>query len=160
LNKIIIASVSSNGVIGNEGKIPWKSKSELSHFRSATIDHPVIMGRRTFESIGKILDRRINIVLSRDKNSPLGKIPGLFHFTSLDQAFDYSRNQNFNRVFIIGGAEIFEQTINIADELLISRMKMSADGETRFPDIDKKIWQLESSRNYDDFELQKYVKEL
>jgi dihydrofolate reductase len=116
------------------------------------------MGRLTFESLGKILDRRVNIVLSRDKNSPLRKISGIFHFSSLNQAYEYCRELNFDRVFIIGGADLFGQTINKVDELLISRMYLRAEGDVLFPKIDDNIWHLDSSEKFDDFELQKYVK--
>ena len=122
MNKIIIASVSLNGIIGRGGKTPWHSKSDLNHFRETTLDHPVVMGRRTFESIGNILDRRINIVLSRDSDSPLNKYPGVVLCTSLDIAYDYCQKNNFAKIFIIGGAQIFNQTINDADEMIISRI--------------------------------------
>jgi dihydrofolate reductase len=160
LNKIIIASVSSNGIIGNKDKIPWKSRSDLKHFRHTTLDHPVLMGRKTFESIGGVLDRRVNVVLSRERNSILSKIPGVILCCSLNEAYEFCRNNKFDRIFIIGGAEIFEQTINSVDELLISRMHAYAEGDARFPIIDNKLWRLESSNKYDDFELQKYVKAL
>jgi dihydrofolate reductase len=147
-----------NGIIGRDGKIPWNSKSDLKHFRETTLDHPVIMGRRTFESIGSVLDRRINIVLSRNSSSPIKDIPGIILCTSLDNAYDYCVKNNYNRIFIIGGAQIFNQTIDEADELIISRINLTVEGDTEFPSIEEKMWQLESSQKFSDFELRKYVK--
>lgn len=147
-----------NGIIGRDGKIPWNSKSDLKHFRETTLDHPVIMGRSTFESIGSVLDRRINIVLSRNSDSPIKSIPGIILCTSFDNVYEYCRKKKYDKIYIIGGAQIFNQTINEVDEMIISRMNLNVDGDTEFPAIEQKIWQLDSSEKYDDFELQKYVK--
>lgn len=147
-----------NGVIGRDGKIPWNSKSDLKHFRETTLDYPVIMGRCTFESIGGVLDRRINIVLSRNSDSPLKDISDVILCTSIEDAYVYCGKNNYDRIFIIGGAQIFNQTIIGADELIISRINLTVEGEAEFPSIDQLIWRLDSSQKFDDFELQKYVK--
>lgn len=160
MKKIIIASVSLNGIIGRDGKIPWNLKSDLKHFCETTLDYPVIMGRLTFESIGGVLDRRVNIVLSRNSDSPIKSIPGIILCTSISNAYDYCRKNNFGKIFIIGGAQIFNQTINEVEELIISKINLNVEGETEFPAIEQKIWRLDSSQKYDDFELQKYVKAL
>lgn len=160
LNKIIIASVSLNGVIGRDGKIPWNSKSDLKHFRETTLNYPVIMGRLTFESIGGVLDRRINIVLSRNIDSPLSSIPGIILCTSLDNAYEFCRMKKYDKIFIIGGAQIFSQTIDKVNELLISRINLNLEGDAEFPEIKQKIWELDFSKKFDDFKLQKYVKVL
>jgi len=160
LKKIIIASVSKNGIIGRKGRIPCESKSDLTHFRETTLEYPVIMGRLTFESIGRLLDRRTNIVLSRNSSSGIKNIPGIILCTSLHNAYDYCSENNFHKIFIIGGAQIFSQTINEVDEMLISKFNLSAEGDAKFPEIDQKIWNLKYSKKYDDFELQKYVKTL
>ena len=158
MKKIIIASVSKNGIIGRKGRIPWDLKSDMIHFRETTLDFPVIMGRLTFESIGRPLERRTNIILSRKGSLIIKEISGIVHCTSIENAYDYCSENNFNKIFIIGGAQIFNQTINEVDEMILSRINFSADGDAEFPEINPKIWILEDSKKYDEFELQKYVK--
>lgn len=150
---ILIAAVSENRVIGKDGKIPWHSKEELGYFKEATLGFPIIMGRKTFESIGKALLGRFNLVLSRQKDYKL-KIAGTRVFHNLKDAVDFCNYEiKTEKVFVIGGGEIFNQAIDIADKISISKMKISIEGDTFFPEIDMSVWYEEVQRSYNDFEL-------
>ncbi|MEJ5350303.1 MAG: dihydrofolate reductase [Melioribacteraceae bacterium] len=153
MKKIIIAAVSENFVIGKNGKIPWHSKEELTHFRNITLGFPVIMGRKTWESIGKPLENRINIVITHD----VKKYPHILAFGSLSDAFNYCEKK-FDQVFIIGGESIFRQTISIADEIILSKMKFTADGDTFFPEIELNEWKLNSIKKFTDFTVHHYIR--
>jgi dihydrofolate reductase len=153
MQKIIIAAVSKNGVIGKAGLVPWYSAEELKHFKETTIGFPIIMGRKTFESLKESLKSRQNIVISTRMN-PAEDKDDIKIFDNLDLAFFYCRDElNAEKVFIIGGGEIFDQAIKYADEMIISEMNFEADGDVYFPEIDYEVWQEESVTNYKDFSV-------
>lgn len=153
MEKILIASVSKNLVIGKNGKIPWHSKEEINYFKETTMGYPIIMGRKTFESIGKPLSGRINIVLTRNKHF-LSNFPDVLIFHDLTEGINYCELEvKPEKVYIIGGGEIFLESIQIADRLSISIMNISSDGDTFFPEIDKTIWCEEYTSLYKDFKL-------
>lgn len=159
LEKIIIAAVSENFVIGKDGRIPWHSNEELRHFRETTLGFPIIMGRKTWESIGKPLDERINIVLTRNKFYK-SQFPQIYIFDSLQNALSYCEEKNFSKVFIIGGESIFYQSIAIADSIILSKMKMIVDGDVFFPKIEPNLWELISSKDYTDFAVHHYIRKV
>jgi dihydrofolate reductase len=132
---VIIAAVAEDGTIGNAGKIPWHISDDLKRFKRLTMGRPVIMGRRTFESIGKPLPGRRNLILSRQ--------PGSDHFPSLDAALKACAGAE--TVFIIGGAEVYRAALPVADTLLITHVKHPGDGDTKFPAFDRSGW-IEASR--------------
>ena len=139
----IIVAVAENNVIGYQGKMPWgRIKEDLEHFRKLTIPHPVIMGRKTYESIGKPLVKRENIVIS--SNPELIKpFSGIYRCDSLEKAIDYvSRIDEV--AFIIGGQNLYEQTINhnLTSTLEITRIHKRYLGDTFFPEIDINEWEL------------------
>ena len=105
---VLVAAIGENNVIGRDGQLPWRLKSDLKHFRALTLDKPVIMGRKTFQSIGKALDRRSNIVITRD---PKFSAEGVVTAASLQAALDLARKdaekRGANEIMIIGGADIF-----------------------------------------------------
>jgi dihydrofolate reductase len=138
---VLVAAIGENGVIGREGALPWRMKSDLQHFRRVTINKPVIMGRKTYESIGKPLKDRTNIVLTRD----LGLIvPGSVLATSLEAALgvarDDARKRGVDEIMVIGGSDIFTATLPIADRLEITRVHASPEGDVTFPLIDPRLW--------------------
>lgn len=139
---VLVAAVGENDVIGNQGALPWRLRSDLQHFRRLTINKPVIMGRKTYESIGKPLKDRTNIVLTRDFALVA---PGSVLATSLDAAFAYARDDADKRgtdeIMVIGGADVFADTMNDADRLEITRVHLSPEGDTMFPQIDPMRWQ-------------------
>lgn len=154
---VLIAAVSKNNVIANNGKIPWHSSDELGHFKNTTTSFPVIMGRKTWESIGKTLENRLNIVLSRDSDLHIDP-EEVKIFKSILDALDFCKKSNYQKAFIIGGSEIFHQSIKLADELIISKMKKNYDGDTFFPEIDGKFWKENSSCEFTEFVVHYYIR--
>lgn len=151
---VIVAAVAENNVIGNEGSMPWgRLKEDMKHFRNMTMGHPVIMGRKTFESIlssyGKPLDGRTNIVLTSRR---VFQHEGAVVFNRLENALDYTRSLS-EKSFVIGGQTIYEQTIQLADCLEITKIKGRYEGDKYFPEIDMDIWRLiaveNTDKNYD-----------
>lgn len=127
----IIVAYSKNRVIGYKGKIPWKIKGEQLWFKELTLNHTVIMGRKTYESIGKPLDNRLNIVVSStlffDKEN-------LKTARSLNEAISLA---NSEEVFIIGGQQLYEEAITIADTLYITEIDIEVEGDTYFPEFNE-----------------------
>jgi len=142
----IIAALSSNYVIGDEGKIPWFIKGELKRFREITINHNVVMGRKTFDSIGKILDQRNNIIISNNQSL---KIDSATVVSSFDDAIN-ACNPDLD-IFIIGGSKIYEIALAHSEYLLLTLIDKEFKGDTYFPKFDKSDWKLvEENKKYDD----------
>lgn len=148
----IIVAVSQNGVIGRDGDMPWKLSSDLKRFKALTLDHPVIMGRKTFESIGKPLPGRLNIVVTRDMDwamdgalrvSSIGAAIelGIAHLESFEPDLDDDEQEIPCEVFIIGGGEIYRQAIGIADVLYVTHVLAEIEGDTHFPAIEDDVWE-------------------
>lgn len=154
--KIIIAAVSKNGVIGKNGKIPWFSETELTHFKNLTMGFPIIMGRKTYESIGKVLPGRLNIVLTR-KDELKSKNGNVKSFNNLEDAVYFCEMEKFEKLFIIGGGEIYQEAMNIVDRIILSEMDLFADGDVYFPGISKD-WQLESKVKKEGFTIKNYTR--
>jgi len=157
LKMIIIAAVSENNVIGKNGSIPWRSKEEITHFKNTTMNYPILMCRKTFASLKKPLSDRTNLVLSRKSNFNISE-DNVFSFSSIGEVYDFSKKNNFTKLFVIGGGEIYSQLIDKADQLLISRMRFTIEGDTYFPKIDPLIWGLKSKESFKDFVLEKYIR--
>ena len=147
MDLVLVAAIGDNNVIGRGGQLPWHIRSDLQHFKRLTINRPVIMGRHTFESIGKALPGRTNIVLSRDFSVPA---PGAQLATSFDAALGAARNdakkRGVNEIMVIGGSSIFERTMPMATRLEITHVHASPEGDRFFPEIDPAQWQLRSSK--------------
>lgn len=157
MEKIIIAAVSKNGVIGNEGKIPWDCKAELQHFKKTTSGFPIIMGRKTWEAIGAPLKNRVNIVISRILKSSK-KNKDHFVFPSLKKALAFCESNNHNKCYIIGGAQIYKAALPIADAIIISEMKFEVEGDTRFPEYKKREWKKLSTEELKEFAIHTYIR--
>ena len=139
---VIIAAIAENGVIGRGGTMPWRLKSDMRHFRSATMGTPVVMGRKTYLSLSiKPLPGRTNIVVSRD---PAFTAPGVLVARSPKTALEAARGDALRRgadsITIIGGADLYDQTMPLADRLEITQVHMKPEGDTIFPPIDSAIW--------------------
>jgi dihydrofolate reductase len=138
---VLVAAVAENGVIGRGGTLPWRLKSDMQHFRRLTIGRPVVMGRKTYESIGKPLQDRTNIVISRD---PAFAAAGVIVANALEAAMDIAcedaRRRGSDSIAIIGGAGIFSDCLAFADRLEITLVHASPAGDTFFPPIDSKMW--------------------
>ncbi|MGD8782417.1 MAG: dihydrofolate reductase [Ignavibacteria bacterium] len=150
MEKIIIAATAQNGVVGNLGKIPWHSSEEFKHFKQTTMSFPIIMGRKTFESIGKPLKGRLNVVISRNPELNY-EFDNLKIFKSLEESIIFCETENYEKAFIIGGGEIYKKSILFADKMIISKMKLNAEGDTYFPEIDNNIWKVENKKEFDEF---------
>jgi dihydrofolate reductase len=146
MNIFLIAAVADNGVIGRGNALPWRLKSDMQHFRALTMGKPVVMGRKTFVSIGKSLSGRTTIVVSRDRAFAA---PGIIVAPNLDAALAAARGdalrRNADAIMIAGGAEIYAQALPLAAKLAITHVHKEAEGDARFPAIDLKLWQ-ESGR--------------
>jgi dihydrofolate reductase len=138
---ILVAAVADNGVIGQEGRLPWRLKSDMAHFRAVTMGKPVVMGRKTYASIGAPLKGRTNIVVSRD---PAFAAPGVLVATSLAAALEVARGdalrRSANAIAVIGGADLYAQCMALADRLAITQVHLRPSGDTKFPDIDPATW--------------------
>src|SRR5262245_53709705 len=141
ISLVLVAAVAENGIIGAGGDLPWRIRSDLACFRSFTMGKPVVMGRKTYLSIGKPLAGRTNIVVSRDRSFVA---PGILAVPNLDAALLAARGDALRRasdaIAVIGGAEIFAQTMALASRLAISRVHLRPPGDTAFPAIDPAVW--------------------
>lgn len=133
-----IVAMDKNRVIGKDNKLPWHLPEDLKFFKRVTIGNKVIMGRKTFESIGKPLPQRENIILTRNKNFTAD---GCTIVTSVEEIKNYESQTN-EELFIIGGAEIFNQTFSITNRLYITFIDEEFDGDTFFPGFNKNEWNL------------------
>jgi dihydrofolate reductase len=134
----LIVAISENGIIGDKGKIPWHISNDLKRFKRLTMGHPIIMGRKTYESIGKPLPGRTNIVLTQ---SPNFTAPSeVLIFASLNAALDHCRTQNAESAFIIGGNKVYEAALPLTDKLFITEVHQHINGDTNFPDYDRAEW--------------------
>lgn len=144
---VLVAAIADNGVIGRHNGLPWQLKSDLQHFRALTMGKPVVMGRKTFLSIGKPLPGRTSIVVSRDRNFAA---PGIVVTSRLEAAFTAARGDALRRgvdeIIVAGGAEIYAQAMAAAARLAITEVHKSVEGDARFPAIDRNVWQ-ESARS-------------
>ncbi len=144
----LIAARARNGAIGKAGKLPWRLADDLAFFKSATLDHPIIMGRKTWDSLPrKPLPGRENIVLTRDWRF---EAPGALVFTALGPAIEagkaLARAAGKREVFIVGGEALYSATINQADILYITEVETSVDGDAVFPDFDESKFETVSAK--------------
>ena len=155
---IIIAAIAHNNVIGrSNGEMPWHVKEEFQHFKQKTLGYPIIMGRKTFETLGKPLKERENIIVTKSKiNNFDTTVVKIFH--SLEESINFCRLKNYEKAFIIGGGEIFKQSMHIADEMILSVMKFDADGEIVFPEIKLDKWKEVSTEDRAEFKIVKYIR--
>lgn len=161
MQKIIIAAVAKNFVIGKDGKMPWHISEELKHFKKTTLSYPLIMGRKTFYSFGngKPLKGRLNCVVTRDKEltSDYDEVK-IFH--SIEDAENFCEGTGAEKCFIIGGAEIYKSVINDCDRLVLSFLKKEHAGDTYFPEIDENLWKIDSVEEHEEFDVYYYVRKL
>ncbi|MCR5859442.1 dihydrofolate reductase [Mesorhizobium sp. J428] len=142
MDVVIHAAVAENGVIGADGGLPWRLSSDLKRFKAGTMGRPVIMGRKTFEGIGKPLPGRLNIVVTRDRS---WAHEGVETAGSLDEAIRLATVRarcmtGVDEIAVIGGGEIYAQAMPLADRLHITHVLAEPAGDTRFPAIDAALW--------------------
>jgi dihydrofolate reductase len=138
---VLVAAIAENGVIGRDGALPWRLRSDLRRFRDITLGHPVVMGRKTYESIGRPLPGRTSIVITRDRGFAAR---GVVTAADLDAALAAARGDAWRRgvadIMIIGGADLYGQTIDAALRLEVTRVHASPPGDSLFPPIDRGRW--------------------
>lgn len=132
-----IVAVSQNNVIGNKGELPWHIPEDLKYFFNTTKNKSLIMGRKTFESLGQALPNRLNVVLTRDQTF---KKEGALVFPSFDEALNYCKQDEIlekygTEIFITGGGEIYKQTLLSMDRLYITRIHKDFEGDAFYPEI-------------------------
>ena len=139
---VLIVAIAENGVIGAGGAIPWRLKSDMQRFKALTLDKPVVMGRKTFVSIGRPLPKRTNIVVTRDA---VFRAAGAVVTNSIADARAVATGDALRRfateIAVIGGAEIYAQWMDSADRLEVTEVHARPEGDTRFAEIDAKAWE-------------------
>ena len=136
----LVVAASTNNVIGSDGGLPWHLPDDLRHFKRLTTGNPIVMGRRTFESIGRPLPDRRNIVMTRD---PDYMARGCDVVSSVREALDIEADAD--EVMIIGGGQVYRDFLPHADRIYLTRVQADVEGDTYFPDIDEAGWRLVSS---------------
>lgn len=132
-----IVAVANNGVIGDGEDIPWRLSSDLKYFKRTTLGHHIIMGRKTFDSIGKPLPKRTNIVLTRN---PFFRVTGTIVAHSLEEALQIAQDNGETEVFIIGGGFIYREALDYCDKIYLTEVSANPPGEITFPDLDPQQW--------------------
>jgi dihydrofolate reductase len=133
---VLVAAVADNGVIGRDGDIPWRIPEDMRHFREVTRGHAVVMGRLTFESIGRPLPQRTNIVVTR---TPGWTAHGVTVASSVEEALEMAREAGGD-VMVMGGARIYEATMGLADVQVLTEVHQSPEGDTSYPPFDRSEW--------------------
>jgi dihydrofolate reductase len=131
----LVVAASENDVIGRDNALPWHLPADLKHFKAITMGKPIVMGRKTYDSIGRPLPGRLNIVISRNRALA---IPGVHVVDSFDEAL--ARAGNVPEVAVIGGAELFRSALPLASRIYFTRVHGHVAGETKFPQLDPKQW--------------------
>jgi len=131
----LIAAVAKNGLIGKDNKLPWHLPADLRFFKNTTLGHPIIMGRKNFESIGRVLPGRTNIVLTRNANFAEAENLKVAH--SLKGAFEIAQKTGTDECFVIGGAEIYKEALPFCQKLYITRVHGIFEGNTFMPEFEK-----------------------
>ncbi|RAI38404.1 dihydrofolate reductase [Rhodoplanes roseus] len=138
---VLVAAVAENGVIGRAGALPWRLKSDLRHFRALTLGHPVVMGRKTFVSIGRPLPGRTTIVVTRDRGfAAAGAVAAGDLTTALAIARADALRRGADAVMLVGGGQLYGEAIGTADRLEITRVRLRPDGDAWFPAVDERVW--------------------
>lgn len=140
-----IVAASENNVIGVRNGLPWKLSNDFKYFKNKTWAMPVIMGRRTFESMNKALPGRINIVLTKKTD---WHPEDIFIVNNLEDAFRQARNTEAKEIFVIGGGKIFEQTVDLISRIYLTRVHTTVEGDTFYPEISLDKWKLISEESF------------
>ncbi len=145
----IIVAAAKNGVIGTNNQLPWHLPQDLKYFKAVTFGKPVIMGRKTFESIGRPLPGRTNIVITRDPQWQAAA--GVIVVNSIESALESAQRvfggleSNLDEAMIIGGAEIYRSTLPLVEKVYLTRILQEFDGDAHFPELDEGEWMLEAA---------------
>lgn len=142
----LVVAAASNNVIGKGGRMPWHLPNDMKHFKNVTWGMPVVMGRKTFESLGKPLAGRKNIVITRQGD---WKAEGAVIVNNINDALFLAGETDAREVMVIGGGEIYKTIFDKANRIYLTRVEAEPEGDTFFPAIDPVKWQLVSQKNYE-----------
>ena len=142
----LVAAIASNNVIGKENSLPWNIPEDLKRFKQMTSGNTILMGRKTFDSIGRPLPNRQNIVMTKDENF---KKEGIKVINDFDEALELIKESNED-IFVIGGSKIYELFEPVANSLAITRILKDFEGDAFFPDINWDLWQIEKEEKFFD----------
>lgn len=147
----LVAAVARNGVIGRAGDLPWHLPQDLAHFKATTLGHPLVMGRRTFESIGRPLPGRRSIVITRDP---------AWHHAGVETAGSFTEALGLagpaDEVFVVGGGEVYAEALPYAHALVLTEIDREVEGDTYFPEVDPNVWREVSREEHDGFAFVRY----
>ncbi len=141
----VVAAASNNG-IGKDGKMPWHLPNDMKHFKNVTWGMPVVMGRKTFESLGKVLAGRKNIVITRQ---PGWKVKGTVAVQKIEDALFVAKQTDAKEVMVIGGGEIYKSLFDKAQRIYLTRVEAEPEADTFFPPLDPKQWWLVSQQKHE-----------
>lgn len=144
----LIVAKADNGVIGRDNQLPWHLPEDLKHFKACTMGKPLIMGRKTFDSLPGVLPGRPHVVISR--NAELALPANCYRTSSLDQAIEKAieLSGEEQEVVVIGGGEIYQQALALVDLLYVTEVHTQAEGDAFFPEIDPQVWQESARERY------------
>ncbi|NVJ86020.1 MAG: dihydrofolate reductase [Algoriphagus sp.] len=135
---LIIAAKAKNNVIGKNNELVWRLPADFKRFKALTTGNYLLMGRKTFESLGSPLPNRTHLVITRDKNY---QVPaGHFVFQTIEDAFTFCNKLDVDKLFVIGGGEIYKQTLPLADKMILTEVEANPEGDTYFPEFDPNEW--------------------
>ena len=150
IEKAIVVAHANNGVIGYKNTLPWKLPADLKHFKSLTLGHPIIMGRKTYDSIGRPLPGRVTIVITRQQD---WHAEGVLIAHSLTQAYEIAEKEacrlGVERMMIVGGAEFYRQALPEVNRIFLTQINLNVDGDAFFPDLDKNAWHTVAREEFD-----------
>ena len=149
----LVVAAASNNAIGKDGKMPWHLPNDMRHFKNVTWGMPVMMGRKTFESLGKVLAGRKNIVISRQ---PGWQAKGTVTVKNIEDALFVARETDAKEVMVIGGGEMYTALFDRATRIYLTRVEAEPEADTFFPSLDPKQWWLVSQKNHEADEKNAY----
>lgn len=147
----LIVAAAQNNTIGKDGQLPWRQANDMQYFKNVTWGMPVIMGRKTFQALGKPLEGRKNIVITHQL-APIaigGKAADAVVTKSLDEALSAAKETDAKEIFIIGGGEIFRLALEKANRIYLTRIQAEPEGDVFFPELDPIVWRLISSDDHE-----------
>ena len=141
----IIVATTENLVIGKDNKIPWYLPADLKYFKRTTLNHHILMGRKCYESIGRPLPKRTNVIITRN---PFYIASNCITVHSLKEGIELARSNNEDELFIIGGGQIYEMALPFADRIYLTKVDLEVEGDVFFPEINYENWKLISKENH------------
>ncbi len=151
---VLVAAVADNGVIGVDGGIPWRIAEDFAHFKATTMGHTLLMGRATYESIGRPLPGRTTVVLTRD---PTWSADGVLVAASFAAALDIADGLT-GEVMVVGGAAVYAEALAVADEQILTQVHQAPIGDTRYPQFDAADWVVTSREAFDGYHRVSWVR--